>query len=112
MKSKSDYMRNYRDMYIVSSISSIYRFMFFICGYMVQNYVQKKCKTLLAFTQFTQIHINTLFSMVLYTFLYSTNTQSLHTIIIPILSVRQSLYTFYTCTTTTTMYIINKRIVI
>ena len=105
-------MHKYLNVYFIISVLNIFKFIACMCGYTVHNYVQKMSITNAIYTQFAHIIKKLRKIICLYTLLYSVKTHTLHTKIMNFLSVNLYLYTLYTCTTTTTMYIINKRIVI
>ena len=105
-------MHKYLGIYFMVSVLYVDKFIVYICGYIVHNYVQKMSITNAIYTQFAHIIKKLRKIICLYTLLYSVKTHTLHTKIMNFLSVNLYLYTLYTCTTTTTMYIINKRIVI
>lgn len=81
----------------------------YVCGWMVQKFVQKKWIIGIAFAQYTQLNINYLLLHNVYTYFYAIITQGLHTIIRQSSSVSGRFCTVYTGPITTTTYNIYER---
>ena len=102
-------MRNFRGLYFVGCISFFSKFVAYLCGLVVQRFVQKKRINSASYTHYTQRLNNYVFWRQLYSYFYSPYSHSLHTLIIQPVSVTVQLYTLYTGPTTTTTYNIFKK---
>ena len=102
-------MRNFRRLSFVGCASFFSKFIAYLCGCVVQKFVQKKRITTRVFTHYTQQFFIPFYLHTSHLILHPTYTHSLHNIFVLKLSVNGMFYTLYTGPITTTTYNIFKK---
>jgi hypothetical protein len=102
-------MRNVRRLSFVGCASFFSKNIAYLCGCVVQKFVQKKRITTRVFTHYTQQFFIPFYLHTSHLILHPTYTHSLHNIFVQKLSVNGVFYTLYTGPITTTTYNIFKK---